>query len=277
MNQQKSVKNIKKRNQRKGITTKIALLLLIIIITSASIYLVINERKGTPTKRKPLVFTFASPESQGMENETLIYLQEIVQGFVDSEEIVGAELVIIKNKNIILHEAFGWKDKENKTHLEKNTVYNLRSMTKPIIGTAIQRLIDENQLSLETKVSEYIPGFDNEASRNITVEQLLTHHSGLPLSTMTSLDDFDTLQSLANATGVNGPQFTSGTKFWYSDAGAEVLGALIEEVSGMTLDEYISKEVLTPLGMNTTFYYYNRTVDDPRTTQIADLYIGSIG
>ena len=251
MNQQKSVKNTKKRKQHKGITTKTALILSIIIITSASIYHFINKRQSTPTNTKPLVFTFASPESQGMENETLIHLQETVQGFVDSEEIVGAELVIIKNKNIILHEAFGWKDKENDTPLEKDTVYNLRSMTKPIIGTAIQRLIDENQLSLETKVSEYIPGFDNGASGNITVEQLLTHHSGLPLSTMTSLDDFDTLQSLANATGVNGPQFTPGTKFWYSDAGAEVLGALIEVVSGMTLDEYVSKEVLTPLGMNT--------------------------
>jgi CubicO group peptidase (beta-lactamase class C family) len=273
MNNQKSVNKTKKR---KYITSKTALILSIIIV-SASIYLFINQRQNTPTNTKPIVFIYASPESQGLENETLIHLQETVQGFVDSEEIVGAELVIIKNKNIILHEAFGWKDKENYTPLEKNTVYNLRSMTKPIIGTAIQQLIDQNQLSLETKISEYIPGFNNEASENITVEQLLTHHSGLPLSTMTSLDDFDTLQSLVNATGVNGPQFTPGTKFWYSDAGSEVLGALIEEVSGMTLDEYVSKEVLIPLGMNSTFYYYNETLNEPRAAQIADLYIGSIG
>ena len=277
MNQQKSVNETHKRKQHKGNTSKWALISTIIIITSASIYLLISESQSALTNKNQIAFTYASPESQGLENETLIELQEIIQEFVDNDEIVGAELVIIKNKNIIMHEAFGWKDKENNTPLEKNTVYNLRSMTKPIIGTAIQKLIDENQLCLETKVSDYIPGFDNEASRNITVEQLLTHTSGLPLSTMTSLDDFDTLQSLANATGINGPQFTPGTKFWYSDAGAEVLGALIEKASGMTLDEYVSKEVLIPLGMNTTFYYYNETLDDPRTTQIADLYIGGIG
>jgi len=150
-------------------------------------------------------------------------------------------------------------------------------MTKPIIGVAIQKLIDEKHLNTYTKVSEYIPGFDNEASKNITIEQLLTHHSGLPLSIMTTLDDYDTLQSMANATGVIGPQFIPGEKFWYSDAGAEVLGALIELESGNTLDEYVVEQILTSLGMNNTFYYYNDTTNDPRTTQIADLYIGGIG
>ena len=272
MNQEKSVKNTK----RKAITNKTALILSIIIITSASIYLLINEQYNQ-SETKPLTFTYASPESQGLENATLNILQETVQGFVDNEEIVGAELVVIKNKNIVLHEAFGWKNKENESPMEKNTVFNIRSMTKPIIGTAIQKLIDENKLSLNTKVSEYIPGFDNPSSGNITVEQLLTHHSGLPLTVMTSVDEYETLQSLANATGFNGPQFTPGTKFWYSDAGSEVLGALIEIVSGMSLDEYVSEEILAPLGMNNTFYYNSETLDDPRADKIADLYIGNIG
>ena len=128
-----------------------------IIITSASIYLLINAQSTISNKR--LTFTYASPESQGLENETIIELHETVQGFVDNEEIVGAEIVVIKNKKIVLHEALGWKNKENGIYLEKNTVFNLRSMTKPIIGTAIQRLIDENKINMETKVSEYIPGF----------------------------------------------------------------------------------------------------------------------
>ncbi|EMR73883.1 penicillin-binding protein, beta-lactamase class C [Thaumarchaeota archaeon SCGC AB-539-E09] len=278
MYQKKSVNSTKiSQTHSKGITNKTALILSMMIFTSASIFIFINERQDNHTDTKPFVFTYASPESQGLENETLRELKEAVQGFVDDEEIVGAELVIIKNKNIVLHEAFGWKDKENDTPMEKNTVFNLRSLTKPIIGTAIQELIDENRLSLDTKVSEYIPGFDNEESGNITVEQLLTHHSGLPLSVMTSLDEYETLQSLANATGANGPQFTPGAKFWYSDAGSEVLGALIELESGRALDEYVSEGILSPLGMNNTFYYYNDTLDDPRITQIADLYIGGIG
>jgi len=273
MNQQKSIIKTKKR---KGITIKTALILSIIIITSASIYLLINKQ-DTQTNAKPLSFTYASPESQGLENATLNELQETVQGFVDNEEIVGAELVIIKNDKIVLHEALGWKNKEIDSPMEKNTVFNIRSMTKPIIGTAIQKLIDEKSLSLDTKISEYIPGFDNDASRNITVEQLLTHHSGLPLTVMTNIDEYETLQSLANATGANGPQFTPGTKFCYSDAGSEVLGALIEVVSGMSLDEYVSEEILSPLGMNNTFYYNSETLDDPRAEQIADLYVGNIG
>ena len=276
MNRKKLLKNTKSRKGlSKGITIKTAIFIAVLIITSLSLYL-INERQGSTANIEPVVFTYASPESQGLENETLTGLSETVQGFVDDDEIVGAELVIIKNNYIVLHEAFGWKDKENELPMEKNTVFNLRSMTKPIIGTAIQQLIDKNCLSPDTEVSEYIPGFDNMASGNITVEQLLTHRSGLPLSIMTTLDDYDTLQSLANATGVIGPQFTLGSKFWYSDAGAEVLGALIEIESGKNLDEYVSEELLVPLGMNNTFYYYNITLDDPRTNQIADLYIGGI-
>jgi CubicO group peptidase (beta-lactamase class C family) len=274
-----SKRRICKKTQirRAGITPKTAFFLSLLIIISASIYYLSYKNQNNQTTTEPYIFSYTSPESQGIENKSMKELHEMVQGFVEDELIVGAELVVIKNRNIILHETIGWKDKENETPMDKDTLFNIRSMTKPVTGTAIQLLIDENHLSLDTKVSEYITGFDNEISGNITIEQLLTHHSGLPLTVMTAIDEYDTLQSLANATGVIGPQFTPGEKFWYSDAGTEVLGAIVELESGQTLDAFVTERILVPLGLNNTFYYYNDTLDDPRATHIANLYVGGVG
>ena len=246
----------------------------ILIIGAGAIYY--NNQNNTPTSTPPL-FSYASPESQGISNQTVAKLTSIVQGYFDDEQIVGAELVLIKNRKIVLHEAVGWNDRENEIPMEINTLFNIRSMTKPVTGAAIQILIDEGRLSLDTKASEYIPGFDNNNSRDITIEQLLSHRSGLPLSIMLSVDDYETLQALANATGEIGPEFTPGTKFWYSDAGTEVLGAIIELETGMALDAFVTERLLEPLGMNNSFYYHLGTQNDSLRNRIADLYLGGIG
>ena len=191
--------------------------------------------------------------------------------------IVGAELVVIKNRNIVLHEVFGWKDRENKIPLEKNSVFNIRSMTKPITGTAVQILIDEGRLRLDTRASEYIPGFDNDGSKSITIEQLLSHMSGLPLSIIASADEYETLFSLANATGVVGPVFEPGSKFWYSDAGTEVLGAIVEAETGQSLDVFVTERILDPLKMNDAFYFHPATINDSRRDRIPVLYVGGVG
>jgi len=143
-----------------------------------------------------------------------------------------------------------------------------------LTGASAQILIDEGKLNLDDKVSQYLPGFNNEKSSDITIEQLLTHRSGLPLSTLTSLDEFDDLYSLGNSIGEIGPEFTPGTKFWYSDAGSETLGAVVEVVSGITLDTFVRERLLYPLDMNDTFY-----ITDPNAPleRFASLYIGTSG
>jgi len=224
-----------------------------------------------------LEFPYASPESQGLSNETLTKLTETIRGYVDEEMIVGAEFVVIKNRHIVLHEVAGWKDRENEVPMENNSLFNIRSMTKPVTGAAVQILIDEERLSLDTRAAEYIPGFDNEDSRNITVEQLLSHMSGLPLSIIASADEYETLFSLANETGVIGPRFEPGSKFWYSDAGTEVLGAMVEAETGLPLDAFVTENILEPLEMNGAFYYHPATLNDSRRDSIPVLYVGGVG
>jgi CubicO group peptidase (beta-lactamase class C family) len=247
--------------------------LLIVIIGSVYVY---QQQGQRPTPASGMEFTYASPESQGLSNETLTILTETVRGYLDEELIVGAELVVIKNRNIVLHEGVGWKDRENEVPMEKNSLFNIRSMTKPVTGAAVQILIDEGRLRLDTKAAEYIQGFENEDSLNITVEQLLSHMSGLPLSIIASADEYETLFSLANATGVIGPEFEPGSKFWYSDAGTEVLGAIVEAETGYSLDGFVAERILEPLEMSDAFYYHPATLNDSRRDRIPVLYVGGI-
>jgi CubicO group peptidase (beta-lactamase class C family) len=220
-------------------------------------------------------FPPASPESQGLSSEALDALADVVQGYVDRDMAVGAELVVIQDRNTVLHEAFGWRDQEAEEPMERDTIFNIRSMTKPITGAAIQLLIDEGSLALDDRVADYLPGFDNDDARDITIEQLLTHRSGLPLTTLTSPRDHETLSEMVAAIGEGGPEFEPASRFWYSDAGTDALGAIVAEVSGSPLDEFVSDRLLGPLGMADT--YYAGDPDDPRLDRTASLYMGGVG
>jgi CubicO group peptidase (beta-lactamase class C family) len=229
----------------------------------------------TPWTR-PGAFSYATPESQGMSADALEELADIVSTYLDEGRIVGAELMVLKNRYIVMHEVFGWRDRESDVSMEKNTLFNIRSMTKPITGAAAQLLIDRGQLRLDDRVADYLPGFDNDRSENITVEQLLTHRAGLPLTILTSVDEYGDLLTMANEVGRRGPEFPPGSKLWYSDAGTEALGGLVEAVSGQSLDSFVTENLLQPIGMTDTFYFTPASQDDPRRERIASLYIGGI-
>ncbi len=219
-------------------------------------------------------FPQADPEVFGISVDALEELSAIINEHFEDDYIVGAEFLVIKSGHIIMHEAYGWMDREELKPMEQNTIFNIRSMTKMLTGASAQILIDEGKLSLDDKVSEYLPGFNNRKSGEITIEQLLTHRSGLPLSTLTSLDEFDDLYSIGNSIGEKGPEFTPGSKFWYSDAGSEALGAVVEVVSGVTLDVFVRERLLYPLDMNDTFYV---TEPEAPLERFASLYIGTPG
>jgi CubicO group peptidase (beta-lactamase class C family) len=222
-------------------------------------------------------FPQADPEIHGIPAAALEGFSATIHKHFEDDHIVGAEFLVIKSGHTIMHEAYGWMDREALRPMEPNTIFNIRSMTKMLTGASAQILIDEGRLSLDDKVSQYLSGFSNSKSGDITVEQLLTHRSGLPLSTIASLGELaglDDLYSFANSIGEKGPDFTPGSKFWYSDAGSEALGAVVEVVSGVTLDRFVIERLLYPLGMNDTFYI---TEPEAPLDRFASLYIGTPG
>ena len=220
-------------------------------------------------------FPPATPDSVGLSPEAVRALADAVRGYVDNGNAVGAELLLIKNRRTVLHEAYGWRDRENRHAMQKHTLCNIRSMTKPITGAAVQLLIDRGALSLDDPVAKYIPGFRTEQADAITIKQLLTHHGGLPLTILSSVDEYPDLLAMADAVGQRGPEFEPGSKFWYSDSGTDVLAAVVQTVTGSTIDDFITRELLQPLGMLDTLYVSD--MSDPRVSRIAPLYVGTGG
>jgi len=222
-------------------------------------------------------FAPATPESQGLEPARLAELCAVVQGYVDAEKTVGAELLVIRNDHLVLHRGFGWKHREESVPMEPGGVFCLRSMTKAVIGTAVQMLIDERALSARDPVAKYLPAFDDERSRAITVEHLLTHTSGLPLSSLVGggLAGLGGERDVAALAGEHGPDFAPGTRFQYSDDGADTLGALIEVVSGKSLDDFLRARIFEPLGMRETTGVMS--ADHPLRAKVCSNYAGGPG
>src|SRR5262245_52417958 len=219
-------------------------------------------------------FPVATPESQGVSSAAVRRLASEVEEYAKNGTIVGGELLIIKNRKTILHEVYGERDREDKRAMERGTIFNIRSMTKPLTGVAVQMLADEGKLRLDDPVAKYLPGFDNDKSKAITIEQLLQHRSGLPLTILTiGPYQYSDLQAQAKAIGEKGPQFKPEEKFWYSDAGSDTAAAVVERISGTTIDRFVAERILQPLGMADSFYLSK--ADDPRKKRVASLYFGS--
>ena len=222
---------------------------------------------------EPAAFSYSDAASEGMSEQALQALADEVQGYFDDGLIVGAELLVVKNRRVVLHETVGWQDRESEAPMERNTLFNIRSMTKPALGTLTQRLIEEGKLALDDPVAKHLPSFDNHKSRDITIEQLLTHRSGLPLTLLTRWPAYDSLLEIADEAGEHGPELTPGSQFQYSDTGSDTLGAVVEAVSGMSLQTLYQEWVLDPVGMDDTVTLID--AEDPRTARICSGYIGA--
>ena len=170
-----------------------------------------------------------------------------VQGLVETGEVVGAELFVIQGERTLLHHAFGWKDREAEVPMQVGTRFNVRSMTKPVVGTLAQIDVDEGRLALADPVALHLPEFAAPAVAGITLEHLLGHRSGLEWSACMG---GASLGEMARCAADLGPtQFLPGTSFSYSNTGSNVLGALLEAVGEASLDERVTRRLLEPLGM----------------------------
>ncbi len=195
-------------------------------------------------------FPEANPQDSGIPAKALELLAGRVQSLVDNEEIVGGELVVIKNRRTVFREAFGWKDREAEQPLEVDSIYCVRSMTKPLVGTAIQMLIDEGRLRLDTPVHEILPFFAGPETGKITVEHLLTHTGGFPFTTIGKpLSEYADLAAVAAEAAATELGFEPGTRYEYSDAGSDTLGAIVAKITGAPVEQFIQQRILDPLGM----------------------------
>jgi len=217
-------------------------------------------------------FPEATPQSQGVHPASSDRLREMILGFIDAQEIVGAEIVVIKNRRTIMHEALGVDDPASSIPLELDRIYSIRSMTKPLAGALAQILIDENVIDSDDAVSQYVESFAAASSKPITIEHLLTHRSGLPMRSPGRLwsdySSYNSVLQIADYWSSFEPRIGEpGEAYHYADANVDTLGAVIEKATGQPAEQLIQSRILEPLEMSDTIALLKP--DDPRVKRVA--------
>jgi serine-type D-Ala-D-Ala carboxypeptidase len=193
-----------------------------------------------------------TPESVGMDPRAL---SEAVYQFhiaVAADELRGAVLLVARRGTVVLHEAVGWRDAEGGLRMEPDMLFRMASNTKPVISAAALLLAEEGRLTMADPLSRHIPAFDRDGLRDITLHQLATHSSGLPRSPIFLRGvspDSDLKQEAVRFAEALELERTPGSAYGYSNAGYNILGGVIEAVSGQRLEDFLRQRIYEPLGM----------------------------
>lgn len=195
--------------------------------------------------------TLLSAETKRQED--LSSIDQIIARGIQDKKIPGAVVVVGHNGRIIFRKAYGMRSLEpTRERMTEDTIFDMASLTKPLItATAVMQLYQDGRLRLGDPVSEYLPQFAMNGKQDITIRQLLTHYSGLPPDVNLS-DVWEGKEEGYHRAFESIPVTPPGVEFRYSDINFIVLGALVEKLSGLTLDQYAAKYVVAPLGMKHT-------------------------
>jgi CubicO group peptidase (beta-lactamase class C family) len=232
----------------------------------------------------PVLPMAASPEEVGLSSAQLARIEAVTQRHVETGLVPGAVMLVARRGKIAWTKTLGFRDRAAKDPMKPDSIFRIYSMTKPIVSVAAMMLVEEGRMQISDPVAKYLPEIGKmkvgaetseegkatlqlvEPSREITVQDLLRHTSGLIYGTRG--------KSLINAAYIEakiGNRDTSNEEFvtalsklplrfspgerWEYGVSTDVLGRVVEVVSGKTLGEFLNERIFTPLGMADTGFY----------------------
>jgi CubicO group peptidase (beta-lactamase class C family) len=241
-----------------------------------------------------------TPEAAGFSSEKLKLLDREMNDWAKKEWMQGGVALIIRNGKIAYYKAAGYNDLDTKSAMQKESIFRIASQTKAITSVAMMMLFEEGKFLLDDAVSKYIPAFKKQqvldkfnaadttytsvpAKSEITIRQLFTHTSGLGYAQIGSKeanaiyakskltagigvqDDnlLDAMNRLAKLPLMHQP----GEKWTYG-LNSDLLGCLVEVLSGMTLNDFFRKRIFEPLGMSDTYFL----VPKEKAARLVNLY-----
>ena len=225
----------------------------------------------------------AEPEAVGMSGPRLDRLTDALQQYVEDGRLAGGVALVARRGRVAYLESFGQRDVESGSPMPEDAIFRIASQTKAIVSTGVMLLQEDGRLLITDPVGKYLPAFAQtqvavaregggydviDARGRITIRHLLTHTSGVSYGSGPASD-------LWEAAGIQGWYFAdrdepvgdtiarvAGLPFdahpgtqWIYGYNTDILGALIEAVSGQPLDEFLSTRILEPLGMEDTHFY----------------------
>jgi len=212
-------------------------------------------------------------------------LAPAVQPFVEAGTLAGAVMLVAGPDKVLAVESAGWADLAARRPMSADAVFWIASQSKPMTAAAFMVLVDEGRVRLDDPVEKYLPEFhgqmvqverDDEHAllrrpvHPITVREVLSHTSGLPFASAMEQPTLDGLP-LRDAVGsyaMSPLQFQPGTKYQYSNAGINTAGRIIEVLSGMPYERFMSERLFQPLGMTETTFW----PDEALSARIAKSY-----
>ncbi|WP_417317210.1 serine hydrolase domain-containing protein [Emcibacter sp.] len=234
--------------------------------------------------------------AHGFDPEKLAMVGPALQEFVDCGELAGIVTLTSRGGEIVQSEAIGWSDIETHTPMRPDTLFRIASMSKPITSAAALMLMEEGKIALEDPISRWVPELANlkvlvdpagplqdtvPANREITIEDLLTHRSGIayaPFSEGPLQQAYDdalgdpgmnrkTPDEWLAALGTLPLAFQPGERFHYGHS-TDVLGFLIGRIEGILLRQVLQERIFTPLGMVETDFWLPKE----KRRRLASLY-----
>ena len=230
----------------------------------------------------------ASPEDAGLSSARLEHIDGAIEKSINDGRIAGAVALVARHGKIAYFKAFGMADREAKKPMRTDNIFRICSMSKPITSVAVMILYEEGRFLLNEPVSDFIPEFKNmkvldppvpqdktsppgalvDAKRPITIFDLLTHTSGLTYPWNARLGKAYNAAGLG--TGLLQQEGSTGDSIkklaslpllfqpgdqWEYSLSDDVLGYLVERVSGMPFDSFLEERVFKPLGMKDTYFF----------------------
>lgn len=208
----------------------------------------------------PMALPQSDAAAMGMKAESLAVAKRLFSEAVEQGELHGAVLMVARRGKVVLHEAIGWRDRAGKRPMTTDTIFHVASNTKPIVAAAALKMAEEGRLDLDAAIGRYLPEFKTEAYREVTVRRLLSHTSGLRIPTVFLEplaaagapgvpDGGPTLRSETARFAAIAPQFPPGTTYAYNNPGYNIVGAVLEVISGQRIDQLLQTNFYEPLGM----------------------------
>ncbi len=237
----------------------------------------------------------ATPEEVGLSSERLERVGEVFSTYADEGRLAGAVGMVIRRGKVAWVDSWGLRDVASGDPMETDDLFRIYSMTKPVTSAAVMILYEEGLFFLDDPVSRYLPELgnlrvaDHEASngpddiqtvradRSMTVRDLLRHTSGLSYGSFSNtvvdqayrasgLLGWSTLEELVAALGEQPLVWQPGTR-WHYSLSTDVLGRLVEVLSGLPFDVFLRERIFEPLDMDDTAFYV-RPQDRERFAQI---------
>ena len=237
----------------------------------------------------PIDFPRATPASVGLSAERLAQATRVLQSHVDAGDVAGVVAAVVRDGKLVYLEALGHRDLESASPMPADALFRVYSMTRPVTSLGILMLHDQGLLDVSHPVQRYLPEFAGQAVLrdpastaaadtrprvgDVTLAQLLTHTSGIGSRSSAPYRARDVhgwdrpldrvVRDVAAAPLFEDP----GTRYRYGMS-AEILGRVIEVVSGMPVEDFLRRRVLDPLGMTDSGFF----VDGTRAARLATVY-----